>query len=187
MSELRSKPDKRKDSEAEQIWRIYLTFDPKMPWNGSRFLLPVSGARTSAQFGDIRHYFYAGGDTSRDYHRGTDFAVPVGTVVSAPAPGTVVMTADRMLTGQTVVLEHAPGVYSVYFHLSKILVKKGQAVVPGTKLALSGATGLVTGPHLHWEIRNGGVSVDALDFVVDGLLDTTVVSAVISSVERPIH
>jgi len=187
MSDLRSKPNKRKDAEAAAIWKVYLTFDPTVPWAGGHFVPPVPNAPTSAQFGDIRNYLYAGGGTSRDYHRGTDFAVPVGTPVLAPAAGVVVLTADRMLTGQTVVLEHAPGVYSVYFHLSRLLVKKGQRVVPGGRLALSGATGLVTGPHLHWEVRVGGVSVDALDLIADGLLDTSVVSAVISSVERPIH
>jgi len=187
MSELRSKPNKRKDAEAAAIWKVYLTFHGGLPWPGGRFLPPVPNAPTSAQFGDIRNYLYSEGGTSRDYHRGTDYAVPVGNPVLAPAPGVVVLTADRMLTGHTVVLEHAPGVYSVYFHLSRILVKKGQRVVPGGRLALSGATGLVTGPHLHWEVRVGGVSVDALDLIIDGLLDTSVVSAVISSVERPIH
>jgi len=186
MSALRSRPDPRKDREARQIWALYLRVRPEAAWTGDRFALPVPpGTRTSAQFGDGRHYLYSDGTSARDYHRGTDFAVPVGTPVLAPAPGTVALVADRMLTGTTVVLEHAPGVYSVYFHLSRALVAPGQKVAPGQRLALSGATGLVTGPHLHWEVRVGGVSVDPLDLVVDGLLDTGAVSAVISCVERP--
>ena len=187
MSDLRSKPDPRKDREVAEIWKIYQTFNPTV-WTGDRFLRPVPLAfRTSAQFGDVREFLYADGKSARDYHRGTDFAVPEGTQVVAPAPGTVVLVANRLLTGTTIVVEHAPSVYSVYFHLSKAQVKKGQKVAAGDGLALSGATGLVTGPHLHWEVRVGGVPVDALDLITDGLLDTNTVSAVISSVERSIH
>ena len=188
MSELRSKPNARKDKEALQIWKVYQKFEPKFPWAGGRFLLPVPPVfPTTAQFGDIRRYRYSDGTTSEDYHRGTDFAVPPGTPVSASATGTVALVANRMLTGITVVIEHAPGLYSIYYHLSKALVKKGSKLEAGDIIALSGATGLATGPHLHWEIRIDGISVDSLDFVTDGLLDTGIVSAVISSIERPIH
>jgi len=188
MSELRAKPNHRKEREAAEIWKIYQNFEPRFTWEGGRFLLPVSASvPTTAHFGDIRRYLYADGTSSEDYHRGIDFAVPVGTPVAAAAPGVVALTGSRMLTGISIVLEHAPGVYSVYFHLSRSLVKKGQTVAAGTLIGLSGATGLATGPHLHWEIRIDGVSVDPADLVVDGLLDTNIASAVISSVERPIH
>ena len=186
MSQLREKPDARKDREARAIWSIYLRFDRTYPWAGSRFALPVDPSfPTSAQFGDIRHYRYVDGTQSQDYHTGIDFAVPVGTPVRAPAPGKVVLAADRMLTGTTLVLEHAPGVYSVYFHLSRALVTVGRTVLAGDRIALSGATGLVTGPHLHWEVRSGAFPVDPLDLTTDGLLDTKAVTAVISSVEHP--
>lgn len=188
LSELRSKPNKRKDREAAEIWKLYLAFDSKTKWPEGRFRLPVApSSRTSAHFGDVRNYRYADGTSSNDYHRGTDFAIPSGTVVTAPAAGTVALVADRMLTGLTIVLGHGPGLYSVYFHLSQTLIKKGQRVGAGDRIGLSGATGLATGPHLHWEVRYGGVSVDALDLVTDGLLDTNTVSTIISSVERPIH
>lgn len=188
MTELRSKPNKRRDKEAAEIWKIYQTFHDRFPWAGGRFRLPLEGeAPTSAHFGDRRNYRYSDQTTSQDYHRGTDFAVPVGTPVAAAAAGTVALAADRLLTGLTVVVEHAPGVYSVSFHLSQIVVQKGQRVSAGERLGLSGATGLVTGPHLHWEVRVGGVPVDPLDLVIDGLLDTPTVSTVISSVERAIH
>ena len=188
MSELRAKPDPRKDREAQAIWAIYERFDPEFAWAGGKFLLPVSStAPHSAGFGDTRHYLYSDGKSDQDYHRGIDFAVPVGTLVSAPAPGTVVFVEDRLLTGITVVVEHAPGLYSCYFHLSKALVRPGQKVGAHDSLAYSGATGFVTGPHLHWEIRAESVSVDPLDLVTVGLLDTDAVSAVISSSERSTH
>jgi murein DD-endopeptidase MepM/ murein hydrolase activator NlpD len=186
MSQLREKPDPRKDREAQAIWAIYLRFNGRSPWPGTKFLLPVDPSfPTSAQFGDIRNYKYVDGTQSRDYHTGIDFAVPVGTPVRAPAPGKVVLAADRMLTGTTLVIEHAPGVYSVYFHLSRALVSVGKAVQAGDKIALSGATGLVTGPHLHWEVRSGSFPVDPLDLTTDGLLDTKAAGAVISSVDHP--
>ena len=188
MSQLREVPDARKDKEAAAIWATYQRFDPNYFWAGGKFLLPVGPTvRLSARFGDTRHYQYFDGTTSKDYHRGTDFAVPVGTPVGASALGTVVLVANRMLTGNTVVVEHAPGVYSVYFHLSRALVKPGQRVLADDKIGLSGATGLVTGPHLHWEVRVGGVPVDPLELVSGGLLDTAAVGAVISSIERPIY
>lgn len=188
MSRLRDRPDPRKDREAREIWAVYQRFHPRFSWVGGRFQLPVDPSfLTSAQFGDIRHYLYFDGTSSVDSHRGTDFAVPVGTPVLATAPGAVVLAADRMLTGTTLILEHAPGVYSVYFHLSRALVSPGKKVAAGDRIAFSGATGLATGPHLHWEVRVGGVSVDPLDLVADGLLDTKVVGGVISSSEHAIH
>ena len=188
MSELREKPDARKDREAAAIWAVYEHFDPTFSWDGRGFSLPVPvTVPLSAHFGDTRKYLYMDGGVSLDYHRGVDFAVPVGTPVEAPAPGTVIFVAQRLLTGTSVVIEHAPGVYSVYFHLSRALVTPGLPVVTGERIALSGATGLVTGPHLHWEVRVGGVPVDPLELVASGLLDTGTVGAVISSIERPSH
>lgn len=188
MSQLREKPDPRKDREWAQIWGVYTSFDPSFRWAAGHFTQPVpEGTRLSARFGDTRHYDYSDGATSRDYHRGVDFAVPVGTPILAPAPGRVALVADRMLTGHSLVLEHGPGVYSVYFHLSQALVHPGETVVLGQKIALSGATGFVTGPHLHWEIRVNGVSVDPLPLVSQGLLDTVSVGKIISSFERPSH
>lgn len=179
MSELRATPDDRKRREAERIWAVYKTFHPEVLVDG--FQLPVPAAtRQSARFGDQRRFLYSDGGTARDYHRGVDFAVPEGTPVLAAGRGRVALVADRELTGTTVVIEHAPAVYSVYFHLSRSLVKPGQLVSAGQEVALSGATGLVTGPHLHWEFRVDGTSVDPLPLVSRGLLDTNTVSGVVS-------
>ena len=181
MSDLRSVPDPRKDREAARIWAVYTSFHPDY-WAEEGFQLPVPPkTRISARFGDQRRFLYTDGGSARDYHRGIDFAVPVGTKVAATGNGRVAFVADRELTGTTVVLEHAPGVYSVYFHLSRALVAQDETVMAGQTIALSGATGLVTGPHLHWEFRVDGVSVDPMPLVSDGLLDTNTVSRVISN------
>jgi len=180
MSDLRTVPNARKDREAARIWGVYKTFHADFEPEKTFRLPVVEPVRFSARFGDQRRFLYTDGGTARDYHRGVDLAVPVGTRVMATATGRVALVADRELTGITVVLEHAPGVYSVYFHLSKALVETGQAVDSGSLIALSGATGLVTGPHLHFEFRVDGVSVDPMPLLAKGLLDTNTVSGVIS-------
>ncbi len=135
MSELRAKPDPRKDREAQAIWAVYGRFEPGFAWAGGKFLLPVSAS--GSPFGRIRRHaavFVFRWQLGSRFPPGIDFAVPEGTAVAAPAAGTVVMTAHRMLTGETIVLEHAPGVYSTYFHLSKILVRQGQKILPGERM-----------------------------------------------------
>ena len=69
------------------------------------------------------------------------------------------MAEDRISTGYSVVIEHLPGLYSLYYHLSELLVKEGDMIKQGELIGKSGATGLATGPHLHWEMRLNGASV----------------------------
>lgn len=118
------------------------------------FVPPVAkDTRRSSYFGDRRVYQYTSGKTQTAEHFGIDYAVAAGTAVSACADGKVVMAEDRVSTGWSVAVCHAPGLYSLYYHMSALSVKEGQKVLAGDKLGLSGATGLATGPHLHWEVR----------------------------------
>jgi len=98
-------------------------------------------------------------------HAGTDFRGPTGTPIPAPAAGRVVLAEDLFFTGQTVVIDHGAGVYSLLAHLSRIDVTPGQAVARGVVVGLLGATGRVTGPHLHWTVRLNGARVDPLRLV----------------------
>jgi murein DD-endopeptidase MepM/ murein hydrolase activator NlpD len=98
-------------------------------------------------------YHQNGSMWSSGYHTGTDFVVPTGTPIKAIAAGTVVSAGDGGAYGNQVVIRHADGHYSQYAHLSQLGVTAGQAVSAGTQIGLSGATGNVTGPHLHFEIR----------------------------------
>ncbi len=91
------------------------------------------------------------------------------------------MCADRVVTGLTVVVEHLPGLYSLYFHLSAIQVSEGQMVERGERLGLSGSTGLSTGPHLHWELVAAGRAVDPERWVGSPLLDTKRIAATMTS------
>ena len=91
-----------------------------------------------------------------------DFRGAVGTPIDAPAGGRVVLAEDLFFTGQTVVIDHGLGLYSLLAHLSRIDVTPGTRVVRGQSVGLLGATGRVTGPHLHWTVRLGESRVDPL-------------------------
>ena len=95
-----------------------------------------------------------------EVHRGMDYEVAAGTVVQAPAAGTVLMAANLPLTGQTLMIDHGQGVLSVFFHLGRIDVVAGQSVEGRAPIALSGETGFAATPHVHWAVYVHGVAVD---------------------------
>ncbi|KDN85539.1 peptidase [Kitasatospora cheerisanensis KCTC 2395] len=95
----------------------------------------------------------AGSNWSSGYHTGIDFPVATGTSLKAVAAGTVVSAGNGGAYGNQVVIKLADGKYAQYAHLSSISVSAGQSVTAGQQIGLSGATGNVTGPHLHFEIR----------------------------------
>jgi hypothetical protein len=133
--------------------------------------LPLDSIFYTSTFGDRRVYRYADGRNATSIHNGLDFRAPVGEPVYAPLSGTVVMAERRIVTGNTVVLRHLPGVYSLYYHLEDLSVDEGQTVSAGDILGTAGMTGLATGSHLHWEIRIGGAAVDPDLFMAAALLD----------------
>ncbi|WP_247746374.1 peptidoglycan DD-metalloendopeptidase family protein [Streptomyces oryzae] len=113
-------------------------------------------------------YHQRGGSWSSGMHTGIDFTVPTGTPVKAAGPGTVQTAGKGGAYGNQVVIRHQDGTYSQYAHLSRISVSAGQHVKGGRKIGLSGATGNVTGPHLHFEIRTGpeyGSDIDPAAFL----------------------
>jgi murein DD-endopeptidase MepM/ murein hydrolase activator NlpD len=160
-SRLLTETDPRKIEEARKLYEILGRADADALYlDGSAFMLPLVPRRRSAGFGDRRRYLYADGGLGASIHGGMDLAVATGTEVDACAPGRVVLTADRAVTGLTVVVEHLPGLYSIYMHLSTISAAEGQVLERGEALGRSGSTGLSTGPHLHWELRAAGQAVD---------------------------
>ncbi|WP_037673437.1 LysM peptidoglycan-binding domain-containing M23 family metallopeptidase [Streptomyces griseus] len=114
---------------------------------GSGYTLPVAGATIGTP------YHMAGSMWSSGYHTGVDFVVPTGTSLKAVAAGTVVSAGWGGAYGNQVVIKLGDGYYAQYAHLSSISVSAGQTVTEGQQIGLSGATGNVTGPHLHFEIR----------------------------------
>lgn len=119
------------------------------------FLLPVSG-RLSGTFGKKR--FFNG--QPRRPHSGLDIAAPTGTPVKAPAAGKVIETGDYFFNGNTVFIDHGEGLVTMFCHLDSIAVKPGQEVSRGEVVATVGATGRVTGPHLHWTVSLNNARID---------------------------
>ena len=171
LGNLRRGDDPVRAEQARELWALLGTWRPVDGGHTERLRHPVVGARRSAGFGDRRLYRYDDGATDRSIHNGVDLAAPEGTVVVAAGAGTVVMARFRIVTGLTVVIEHLPGVYSLYYHLSRLNVAVGERVEPGMALGAVGSTGLATGPHLHWEVRAGGVAVDPDVLVTTPLVD----------------
>jgi murein DD-endopeptidase MepM/ murein hydrolase activator NlpD len=169
-TDLRTVPDPQKTAEAELLWTILNRTGADIYAHGS-FTPPVTSTRRTSFFGDRRVYKYADGKTDTAIHAGIDYGVPRGTAVTACAGGRVVLARFRIVTGNSVIIEHLPGVYSLYYHLDKIDVTEGALVQTGALLGQSGSTGLATGPHLHWEIRVAGENTDPDVFVSRPILD----------------
>ncbi len=169
LSDLRRTTDPRRKAESWELW-LLLTASRPVAWpHFGPLRLPLGDMRRTGGFGDRRRYRYADGNTATSIHNGVDFGAPTGTVVAAAGGGKVAMARERIVTGFTVVVEHLPGVYSLYYHLDGLAVREGQRVSAGDPIGTVGSTGLATGPHLHWEVRAAGVAVDP-DLLVAGPL-----------------
>ncbi len=156
------------DHEFDRVDAFKEIVSPAKLWSGP-FLRPNQGPVTS-EYGVRRYY---NGVFAQDYyHRGVDYGGGVGSPVVAPAAGRVVLVGRESegfrLHGNTVGLDHGQGVTSIYLHLSRIDVQEGDLVQPGQRLGAVGATGAVTGPHLHWGLFVHGVSIDPVPWRYDG-------------------
>jgi murein DD-endopeptidase MepM/ murein hydrolase activator NlpD len=142
--------------EAAELEQLWTQSEPRRLWSDA-FLRPVPGPANGA-FGS-RSIFNG---VARQPHGGADFRSPAGTPILAPNSGRVVLARDLYFTGNTVVIDHGLGVFSLLAHLSVVNVHQGEFVTRGDTIGQVGATGRVTGPHLHWAIRMNGARVDPL-------------------------
>jgi murein DD-endopeptidase MepM/ murein hydrolase activator NlpD len=167
---IRTDPNPQRNIEAEKLWAILNTTGSQIYHSGA-FVLPVTSTRRTSFFGDRRVFQYSNGGSDTSIHAGVDFGVPTGTRVIACGAGKVILAVMRVVTGNSVIIEHAPGIYSLYYHLDSISVQEGAIVETGTLVGLSGSTGLSTGPHLHWEVRVSTENIDPDAFVARPILD----------------
>ena len=141
--------------EAQETDAIYATLTPECYWT-DRFVAPIRGAKDGKNFGHRRVF----NGQPRAPHAGADLRADVGTPVYSANRGRVVLAKDLFYSGNAVIVDHGLGLYTVYLHLSKIDVAPGAIIERGQRLGLAGATGRVTGPHLHWGVRIVDARVD---------------------------
>lgn len=145
--------------ESKRVREIFATLNPEKIWHSS-FQSPVPGAPTSG-FG--KRSILNG--QPRSPHTGTDFDADEGTPVKSPNTGKVILVSPLYYSGNTVILDHGQGLYSYFAHLSRFAVAEGDRVSPGEVIGYVGATGRVTGPHLHWTVRLNGSRIDPLSLI----------------------
>jgi murein DD-endopeptidase MepM/ murein hydrolase activator NlpD len=149
----------RIQQEAGELQKLWRSSVHERLWNGT-FVRPVPDPANSA-FG-ARSIFNG---QPRSPHGGADFRSPAGTPVKAPNAGRVVLARDLYFTGNTVVIDHGLGLLSLFAHLSVVEVQEGAVVGTGAAIGRVGATGRVSGPHLHWTVRAAGARVDPLSLL----------------------
>jgi murein DD-endopeptidase MepM/ murein hydrolase activator NlpD len=150
----------RAAAETKRLREIYDRVTPERLWDGP-FRAPLDGEFKGSNFGKRRVLNGHPGTP----HGGVDFPAPAGTPVHAAQKGRVVLAEELFFSGNTVIVDHGLGIYTFYCHFSEIDSKVGDAVVAGTVLGKVGATGRVTGPHLHWGLTVERARVNALDLL----------------------
>lgn len=139
--------------------KIYAS-SPNIPYFEFPFQLPIQSIKTS-EYGTQRVY----NGKKKSSHLGVDYRAAVGEKIWASNTGKVVIARDLFYTGYTVVIDHGLDIFSIYAHLSKLMVSEGDRVPQGTLIGLAGATGRVTGPHLHWGVSLNGQAINGESLV----------------------
>ena len=147
------------DQDTRDLALVWSSSAAQREWNGG-FVRPVPDSANSA-FG-TRSVFNG---QPRSPHGGADFNSPAGRTIVSPNSGRVALDRELYFTGNTVIIDHGLGLFSMLAHMSEIAVHEGDSVTAGQVLGKVGATGRVTGPHLHWAVRLNGTRVDPLSLL----------------------
>ena len=149
----------RAQKEAQKLKAIYAAGNIARLWERG-YQLPIASKITSF-YGNRRVF----NGQLKSYHNGVDFRAPIGTPVFASNSGIVKLAENLFYSGNVVIIDHGTKIFTIYAHMSKIKVTAGQQIVKGQLIGLTGATGRVSGPHLHWGVKVNGVAVDPMQFV----------------------
>jgi len=179
LTSLVSDPNPQRQKESERLWEILSTTGNEV-YHWGQFVLPTASTRRTSQFGTRRINQYADGRAPTSIHAGVDFGTPTGSEVYACGRGKVILSRMRIISGYSIIIEHAPGVYSIYYHLDKVIAQEDTIVEAGEVIGLSGSTGFSTGPHLHWELRVSTENTDPDVFVERPLIDKDLIISKIS-------
>jgi murein DD-endopeptidase MepM/ murein hydrolase activator NlpD len=145
----------RVDGESKEVRAVLASSTPERLWRGP-FRVPVEGGQPTGGFG-LRRLING---QPRSPHAGFDWAAPPGTPVLATNAGRVALVAEHFFAGRNIMLDHGLGLFTLYFHLTEARVTPGESVEEGQVIGTVGATGRVTGPHLHFAVLLGGARVD---------------------------
>ncbi|MBC96857.1 MAG: hypothetical protein CME63_03850 [Halobacteriovoraceae bacterium] len=158
-----SKKDSLRAAKERKIRSKAYNSSPATPYFFGPFELPIKSLVTSI-YGSKRVF----NNKKQTQHLGTDYRAGVGTPIKTANRGKVAISRHFFYTGNTVIIDHGMGIFTTYGHLSKLLVSEGEIIPEGTIIGHAGATGRVTGPHLHW-----GVTVNKLAVEGDSLVEAS--------------
>ena len=159
MVELDKKTLTRVRIESKGVKKLWIKEADERLWHG-KFIKPVKGEVISP-FG-VRRFL---NNLPRSSHSGVDLKAKMGEEIRCPNTGIVVFVDDLYFSGKSVVVDHGQGLFTMYFHLSKVNVKRGEKVEKGKPIGLVGSSGRATGPHLHWGARLHGARVTPLSLL----------------------
>lgn len=166
-TEIKTNTSVKRMDQIKKLNEILSTVNSADVYQTKSFTPPTPATRRTSFFADRRIYKYTNGKSSTSLHYGIDYGIQEGSNVASCGDGKVVMAENRISTGWSVVVEHLPGLYSLYYHMKELKVKEGDMVKAGQTVGLSGQTGLATGPHLHWEVRLNSEAVSPDFFTGD--------------------
>jgi murein DD-endopeptidase MepM/ murein hydrolase activator NlpD len=159
MVDLDPKTLDRVNGETQRVEELFRKTRKEKMWKGA-FRQPLQG-EISTPFG-LRRVINR---QNKSPHSGVDLRAGEGTPIQASNSGTVALVDDLFFSGKSVILDHGQGIYSMYFHLSEVLVREGEKIGKGDVLGQVGSTGRSTGPHLHWGVRVRGAKVDPFSLI----------------------